>query len=159
MISVRTVIGGLHLPFPIFFSDLIRLLEPIHLLFELHAGTCSGSCDITMRSDGFVHYSGTVHDSGGLAAAYVAITSLDISAATGRPLLFPHKGHVGGTFSLDTRDSSWDQTITDAVIADNWVAITVAASTAKTEFGTGTGAIELLDGIVSAGSGIFVFGL
>jgi hypothetical protein len=78
IVSVRTVADGLHLRFPISCSDLVALLEPIQLTFELTAGTCSGSCEITMRNDGLCHYTGRVHDSGALAASYVAITSLPV---------------------------------------------------------------------------------
>jgi hypothetical protein len=172
IVSIRTVANGLHAVFPITFRDIVGLLEPIKLTFQLNAGTCSGSCEITMSSDGLVHYTGRVHDSGALAASYAAITSFPtltehtifpaavaaLVAALG-PVVMAHKGHVGGTFSFDSRDSTWDKTATDVRIADNWVAVREAATSARTDFGTNTGALELIDGFVSGATGIFVFGL
>jgi hypothetical protein len=172
IVSIRTVANGLHPAFPITFRDIVGLLEPIKLTFQLNAGTCSGWCEITMSSDGLIHYTGKVHDSGALAASYVAITSFPtlielttfpaavaaLVAALG-PVVISHKGHVGGTFSFDSRDSSWDETATDARIADNWVAVREAAMSARTDFGTNTGALELIDGFVSGATGIFIFGL
>lgn len=172
IVSVRTVADGLHLSFPVFCRDLVNLLEPIQLTFKLNAGTCSGSCELTISSDGVVHYTGRVHDSGALAASYVAITSFPtltdhtaspaVAAALPavlRPVVVAHRGHVGGTFSFDSRDSTWDKTATDSRIADNWVAVKAAATSARTDFGTSTGALELVDGFVSGATGLFVFGL
>lgn len=170
IVSIRTVANGLQLVFPITVRNIVGLLEPIKLTFQLNSGTCSGSGEITMTSDGLVHYTGRVHDSGALAASYAAITSFPtltehtifsaavaaLVAALG-PVVIAHKGHVGGTFSFDSRDSTWDKTATDVRIAANWVAVKVAVTSARTDFGTGTGALELIDGVVAGASGIFVF--
>src|SRR3972149_11346146 len=172
IVSIQTIAQGLLAAFPITFRDIVGLLEPIKLTFQLDAGTCSGSCELIMSSDGLVHYTGRVHNSGALAASYAAITSFPtltehttfpaavaaLVAALG-PVVIAHKGHVGGTFSFDTRDSPWDKTATDARIADNWVAVREAVMSARTDFGTNTGALELIDGFVSGATGIFVFGL
>jgi hypothetical protein len=172
IISIRTIADELHLRFPITVRDMVGLLEPIKLTFQLNSGTCSGSCEITMTSDGLVHYTGRVHDSGALAASYAAVTSFPtltehttfpaaVAAlvAALAPVVIAHKGHVGGTFSFDSRDSTWDKTATDARIAANWVAVKVAVTSARTDFDTGTGALELIDGVVAGASGIFVFSL
>ncbi len=172
IVSMRTIANGLHTAFPITLSDIVGLLEPIKLTFQLSGATCSGSCELIMSSDGLVHYTGRVHNSGALAASYAAITSFPtltehtifptavaaMVAALG-PVVVAHKGHVGGTFSFDSRDSTWDKTAIDAHIADNWVAVREAAMSARTDFGTNTGALELIDGFVSGATGIFVFGL
>ncbi len=159
IISIRSIVDGLHLRLPIAIRDMLDFLEPIKLVFELNAGTCSGSCEIVMMSNGLVNYTGKVHNSGALATSYVAITSLDISVATGGAIIIAHKGHVGGTFSFDTRNSTWDETVNDALIKENWIVTKKAATLAKTQFGTDTGALELIDGVVAGASGKFVFNL
>lgn len=122
-----------------------------------------------MTNDGVVHYTGKVHDSGALAASYVAITSFPtLTDSTTYPpaiagLVWPvvvgNKGHVGGTFSFDSRDDTWNKTGTDPRIAENWAGVKAAAASARTDFGTDTGAIDLLDGLVNAATGTFVFSL
>jgi len=162
IISIGTVAAGLHLSFPISCRDLVAVLEPIQLAFELNAGTCSGSCAITMGNDGLVHYTGAIHDSGLLGAKYVAITSIPVIPFTDGfvgPIIIAHLDHVGGTLSLSTRNSTWDETATDARIADNWAAVKRAAPSAKTQFGTDTGAIDLIDALATTASGVFVFKL
>jgi hypothetical protein len=155
-VSVRTVAQGLQLGFPLGFNDLVTILEPIELAYRLNSGTCSGSCEITMTNDGHVHYTGGVHDSGALAASYVAITSCDVR---GRLLVIAHKGHVGGTLSLDTRDSNWDLATDYAFIADNWAAVKASSGAATTQFGTDTGSFEIIDGLFTGGGSLFVFSL
>ena len=172
IVSIRAVANRLHASFPITIHDIVGLLEPIKLTFQMNAGTCFGSCEITMSSEGVVHYTGRVHNSGALAASYVVITSFPTltehtnfptavaaQVAGLGPVVIPYKGHVGGTFSFDSRDSTWDKTATDVRIADNWAAVKAAVTSARTDFGTDTGALELIDGFFSGATGIFVFRL
>jgi hypothetical protein len=180
MISIRMVANGLHLSFPVSFLHIVELLhEPIKLPFQLNDGTCSGSGEITMNVDGLVHYTGRVHNSGALAVSYTAITSFpslgkeklqDITDITDHPSvlvpvadIFPvviaHEGHVGGTFSLDTRDSTWDKTATDPRIANNWLEVKVAVASPRTDFDTSMSPIDFIDGLFSGATGIFVFSL
>ena len=170
--SIRTLADRLHLGVPITVRDIVELLEPIKLSFPLNSGTCSGACQVTITSDGIVHFTGRVHDSGALAAAYIAIVSFptltddttyppDIVDMVGAvsPVVIAHRGHVGGTFSFDTRDSDWDLTGGDARIADNWRGAKAAATSAIVVFGTNNAVLDLVDGFFSAATGIFVFGL
>jgi hypothetical protein len=155
-VSIRAIAQALHLGFPLSVRDLVAIVEPIKLSFRLDSGTCSGFSEITMTNDGRVHYTGNVHDSGALAARYIAITSFDVS---GQALVIQHQGHVGGTFSLDTRDSSWDLTSINSFVAENWAAVKASSASARTQFGTGTGAFEIIDGLVTGGGSLFVFSL
>jgi hypothetical protein len=158
--SIRKITDGLLLRPPITVRDILGVLEPIKLSFQLSAGICSCSSEITMISDGVVHYSGKVHDSGPLAASYVAITSIRVSLPPEfQSVVIAHKGHVGGTLSFDSRDDAWDLTAIDARIADNWVMVKAAAPSARTEFGINTGAIELIDAFVTGATGVWVFSL
>jgi hypothetical protein len=170
--SIRTVADGLHLRFPIAVRDMVGILEPIKLTSQLNSRTCSGSCEIIISNDGLVHYTGSVHNSGGLAATYAVMTSFptitdhtsfppDISNLVGilGPVVITHQGHVGGTLSFDVRDSTWDKTATVARIAANWIAVKVAVTSARTVFDTDTSATELIDGVVAGASGIFVLNL
>jgi hypothetical protein len=156
-ISTLLVAQGLHLPFPVSVRDLVTTLEPIRATYSLNAGTCSGSCELTMTNEGVVRFRGTVHDSGALAASYVAIVALPVASIG--PVVISRRGQAGGTFSFDSRDDSWDETATDSRIANSWVAVKAAMPGADVRFGTDTGAIQLLDGLVAGGSGIFVFSL
>jgi hypothetical protein len=76
-----------------------------------------------------------------------------------RSVIIAHKGHVGGTFSFDTRDSTWDKTANDARLKDNWAVVKGAATSARTDFGIDTRALEVIDAVVTGASGIFVFSL
>jgi hypothetical protein len=168
--SLRRAASALRLGAPISFRDLV--LEPVKLAFPLNAVTCSGSCEVTLSRDGTVHFTGRVHDSGALAASYVVIVSfptltdhtsfppevLDKVGALG-PVVMEHKGHVGGTLSFDTRDSTWDKTATKRRIADFWIGVKAAAGSAKMQFGVGTGAVEMIDAVLSGATGLFVFSL
>ena len=176
-ISIRMVAAGLHLNVPISFLHLVDLLnEPISLTFQLNDGTCSGSGEVTMNIDGLVHYTGRVHNSGALPVSYTAITSFPslgdekpedltnpqvalVPTADIFPVVFAHEGHVGGTFSFDTRDSTWDKTATDARIAKNWLEIKVAVASTRTDFKTGIGVVDFIDALFSGATGTFIFGL
>ena len=172
VVSVRTIADRIHLPFPTSVRDLVAVLEPIKLSFPLSAPGVTGSCEVTLTSDGLVHYSGHVHANGALAASYAAITSFptltdrttysdSVAALVGAlgPVVIGHKGHVGGTLSFDTRDSDWDESTRDERLADNWAAVREAAASARTDFGTDNNAIDIVDGFVNLATGVFVFSL
>lgn len=175
--GIRMVAAGLHMSVPISFLHIVDLLhEPISLSFQLNDGACSGSGEITMNIDGLVHYTGRVHNSGALAVSYTAITSFPslgdekpedmtnsqaalVPMADIFPVLFAHEGHAGGTLSIDSRDSTWDKTTTDARIAKNWLEVKVAVASTRTDFKTGIGLIDFIDAIFSGATGTFIFGL
>ena len=177
MVSLRMVANGLRMSVPISFRDIVDLLhEPIKLPFQLNDGTCSGSGEITINIDGLVLYTRRVHNSGGLAVSYVAITSFPslgeekpeditnsptalVPVADIFPVVIPHKGHVGGTLSVDSRDSTWDKTATDTRIANNWLEVKVAVASTRTDFDTSMNPIDFIDAVFSGATGIFVFGL
>jgi hypothetical protein len=113
-----------------------------------------------------------VHNSGALPASYVTITSFPtlsedttvappIATVAGflRPVVIAHAGHVGGTLSLDTRDSDWDKTTISQNIAENWAGVKATVKSVRTGFGTNTSAIDFVDAFVSGATGIFIFGL
>jgi hypothetical protein len=155
--STLRVADGLHLPFPVSVLDLAKTLEPIQATYPLNTGTCSGSCEVSMSSDGVCRFRGSVHDSGALPAVYTVIVALPVDSIG--PVLFNRRGNVGGTFSFVSRDDSWDKTATDSRIANSWVAVKAAMPGANVLFGTDTGAFQLLDGLVAGTSGFFVFKL
>jgi hypothetical protein len=157
-ISIRTIADGLRLNFPIAVRDMVGLLEPIRISFQLNSGTCSGSGEINISNDGLCHYTGTVHDSGALAVKYTTITYLHaVLPPRYQELVFRHIGHVGGTLSFDTRHDTWDESSVWAPITDNW-ALVKAAAAPTTAFGTDAGATELLDAFANAATGFWVFG-
>ena len=174
---MRMVANGLHLSVPISFLSIVDLLhQPIKLPLQLNDGTCSGSGEITINIDGLVHYTGRVHNSGALAVSYTAITSFPslgrekpeditnppsalVPVASIFPVVIPHRGHCGGTLSLDTRDSTWDKTATDPRIADNWLEVKVAVASANTDFDTTMSALDFIDALFSGATGIFIFSL
>jgi hypothetical protein len=158
-IHLRAIASGLHLRLPLSVGTMLGLLDPLHLPSTLNAGTCSGSCELTLNSGGGVRFAGRVHNSGGLAAAYTVISSIPLQPSLGGPLLIKHKGHVAGTFAFGSRDDSWDRTTTSATVANNWVALKQAAHGARTDFGTGTGAIQLLNAIAAGATGAWVIHL
>lgn len=145
------------LGFPLSLRELTGALLPVNLSFALASGPCSGSCQITLRREGFVHYTGHVHNSGALAMAYIARTSF--AAGNLGAVVIEHRGHVGGTASFDTRASDWDETTLDDRISRNWGAVLEGARTPRNEFATATSALDLVDALVNIGTGTFVFGL
>lgn len=170
--SMRTLANALHLPVPFSIRDVAEVLEPIKLSFPLNSGTCSGSCEVTITSDGVVLYSGRVHDSGGLGVSFIAIVSFPTLTndtfyspeigqlvANVSPIVIAHKGHAGGTFSFDTRDTTWDLTGGDTRIAGNWLGAKAAATSAMVRFGTDNSILDLVDAFINAATGTFVFGL
>ena len=158
--SVRKLADSLRLDFPIALREMVVILEPINLVFPLNSGTCAGSCEVNMSSDGSVRYRGNVHDSGGLAATYTAIASLPVLLPPQlREVVIAHRGHVGGTFSFDSRDDSWDMAGNESTIAENWALVKAAAASASVEFGTDAAGLEFADALVNAATALWVFSL
>ena len=91
------------------------MLHPITLSPRVNAGTCTGSCEIVLQPDGRVQFSGHVHNSGALAARYMIITSFTVPGVG--PVIIAHRGHAGGTLSVDIRDSDWDLSDRSVAIA------------------------------------------
>jgi len=169
--SFRSIVDGLHLSVPVALGDVVTVLEPVTLDFPLNAGTCSGSCRVELSNDGQVHYTGHVHDSGALSASFVAIVNFPTltaqtnyspadSALVGAlgPVVIPHRGHVGGTLSFDSRDEDWDKSVRHTHLAEHWAGVKLAVPSARADFGTDSGALEMLDGLANLG-GTFVFSL
>ncbi len=171
-LSMRTVARGLRAGNPIGLADLVERLKPITLAFPLKNGTQTGHCEATLSNDGRVRFQGRVHDSGVAAASYSVIVSFpSLSTATNYPpsvaelvgslgiIVLAHRGHVGGTLSFDTRDSTWDKATTHARIADHWSAVKIAAQSARMDFGTYAGALEVTDAMLNGATGFWVFSL
>ena len=159
-ISLNAVVQDLHLRRPVRLRDLLALLQPIRLVFALRAGSCSGSCELTMTSDGVVRFAGHVRDSGPLAVKYAVITSFPVSAPGGGPLLvIEHQGHAAGTFAFGSRSDGWDATETDPVIAARWTSVRAVAPSATTQFGTDAAGFEALQAIVATASGGWILHL
>lgn len=169
---MRRLSDALHLQVPISIRDVAEVLEPIKLSFPLNSGTFSGACEVTITSDGVVLFSGKVHDSGALGASFIAIVSFPTLTddtfytpeighlvAQISPVVIAHRGHAGGTFSFDTRDTTWNLTGGDARIADNWLGAKAAATSAIVVFGTNNSVLDLADAFINAATGTFVFGL
>jgi len=155
-ISVDAIMSKLGAPRPLTVTDLVHGLDPVTLSFRLNAGTCTGSCEIVVSRDGGVTYTGRVHNSGGLDARYIAITSIPVVFG---PMLVAHQSTAGGTFGLDPRDDDWHEVGQSQLAANDWWAFRGAAVRATTQFGTNTGAFEILSSVVGAGTGVWVFSL
>ncbi|MER8995034.1 MULTISPECIES: hypothetical protein [unclassified Mesorhizobium] len=153
---MRSVSESLGLGIPVALRAIADVLEPVTLSFTLDAGTCSGECRLRLASDGSVQYAGRVHDSGALSASYAAIVSISLVGSADGPFLFPRRGHVGGTFSFESRDDDWDMNVRHTLVEKNWTALKAGLPSARVDFGTGTGAIELITGLASAATGGFV---
>ena len=159
-VSLETVVKDLHLRRPVWLRTLVDILQPIRLVFALNAGSCSGSCELVMASDGTVGYSGHVRDSGPLTVKYTVITSLPASAPGGHPMLvIEHQGHAAGTFAFGSRSDSWDETAIAPVIAANWTSVRAAAPSATTKFGTDAAGFEAIEAVIAAASGGWVLHL
>lgn len=169
---MRTIARGLRAGYPIGLADLVEHLKPITLTFPLNNGTLTGQCDVTLSNDGYVRFRGRVHESGAAAASYSVIVSFpSLSTTTSYPprvaemvgslgiIVLAHRGHAGGTLSFDTRGSTWDKATTHARIADHWSAVRIAAQSARMDFGTHTGALDVVDGILNGATGFWVFSL
>jgi hypothetical protein len=169
-ISFRSIADALHLRVPVTLLEVVTVLEPITLSFRLNSGTCSGSCRVELSNDGTVHFTGHVHDSGALSASYTAIVSFptltahtnfspEVSALVAGlgPVVIPNRGHVGGTLSLESRDDSWDKSTRHTHLAEHWAGVKAAVASARADFGTNTGAFELVDGLANLAGGTWVF--
>lgn len=171
-LSMRSIARRLRAVHPIGLADLVENLKPITLTFPLKNGTRTGHCEVTLSNDGRVRFHGRVHDSGIAAASYSVIVSFPaLSATTSYPppvaelvgsagiIVLAHRGHVGGTLSFDTRDSTWDKATTQARIADHWSAVKIAAQSARMDFGTYASTLEVTDAILNGATGFWVFSL
>jgi hypothetical protein len=163
-ISLRAIVDGLKLSYPVSCKMLLDLLVPIDLKFSLNAGSVSGSCELTMVSNGFLRYHGSVHNNGLASAKYGAVTSIqnaiwDPNFPSNVPLLLEHVGEVAGTFGFGSKDDSWDNSLTYQKIADNWTALKNAVGTANTSFSAASDITEFLEAAASAGTGAFVLNL
>jgi hypothetical protein len=158
--SIRAVPVGFHARFPVTIRDIVTLLEPITLTIPLNSGFCAGSCTITLSSDGSGRYTGNVHDSGGVAVSYDALTQMEVENLGA--VVIAHQGTVGGTLSVQSRDDNWDEGVIDearAAIADNWVALKAASGSARTTFGTNFSSIDAIEALFAAGTALFLFKL
>lgn len=171
-LSMRAIARGLRIGHPIGLADLVEYLEPITLRFPLKNGTRTGHCEVILSNDGRVRFQGRVHESGAATASYSVIVSFpSLSTATNDSprvtelvgtlgiLVLAHRGHVGGTLSFDTHDSTWDKATTHARLAYHWPAVRIAAQSARMDFGTHTGALEIADGVLNGATGFWVFSL
>ncbi len=75
-----------------------------------------GWLTITIYPDGSIRWQGHAHNSG--ADNYDFGVSAIVRTPSGRAVALVHSGHVGGTFSSDSRDHDWDVTQPP----DTWIA-------------------------------------
>ena len=172
VISLREIARGLRVDFPVAFFEIVELLKPVTLQFVLKSGELSGYCEATLWNDGRVHFSGRVHTDGVSPQSYGVLISfpslidgttystavLEMLAAL-RVVLIAHQGHVGGTLSFDTRSSTWNQTAKHDRISKNWLAVRKTVGTARKEFSTSVGLVDVADGILNGATGFWVFSL
>jgi hypothetical protein len=172
VMSLRAIARGLRVEFPIGFSEIAELLKPVTLQFALKSGELSGYCEATLWNDGGIHFSGRVHTDGESPQSFgvlISFPSLIDGVTYSKPVLdmlgplgivlIARQGHVGGTFSFDTRTSTWNETAKHARLSDNWLAVKSTVGTARKEFSTSIGLVDVADAILNGATGFWVFGL
>jgi len=88
-----------------------------------------GSGCLTGFSDGTVHFTGHLHDSG--FPSYDCLAVFAIKDADGRAYAASHSGHVSGTDELvgeDRRNLDWDDWGTNQLLQQNWSRIRAGAT-------------------------------
>jgi hypothetical protein len=160
-VSIRSIVDGLGMIFPVSCRDLVGLLEPIDLKFALTTGSTSMNCEITMTSSGVLRFQGSVHD-GGLISVKYGVLSVFPNAVSDpilEPMVLEHIGEISGTFGFGSRDDHWDQSVNSETIATSWKTIKQAAGSATTKLYTDSGLFEAAEAVAAGLTGAFVFKL
>lgn len=119
---------------------------------NVSAETVSGWCELRIRADGKITYSGHLHESGALNHHYYIFTAIQLHGSPTGPLIAAHTGTVRGTFGLGSRDDDWHGEDTSESIRQQWPLI-ASSPEQLTKMTVSTGPMQILEAMVAAGLG------